>query len=950
MSLRKLASGISFTLFLFPALPVNAAPTPGPEMIQSPKDKHHYRTLRLDNQLQVVLVQDPGATHAAAAVSVQAGSAQNPSDAQGVAHFTEHLVFLGSQKYPDPNGFNAFMGNVGGSWNATTGVDQTEYYFKVPSEALPEALSRLGATLATPLFDTDYVDRERHAVDAEYRMWLDADTLRLYEALGKAFDPSHPLARFSTGNLQTLSGEPAALRQQVMTFYQAHYSANRMAVVVSGPQSLDALQQYVVDSFSAMPDRQLPAPRIEERLAGPGILPATLAFKPLKPTHEVRFLFPVENAQSDLRAHSERFLFAILNRTGPGSLQAQLRAAGLGLSAQAQVAYWRSNETLISIKVTLPSDRKPELDRIQASVFAYLDLVRSKGLEAWRYDEIAKIASQQFAEFSQSDPLSWVRRILRNTQQYEGRDLLYGPYRMEGFDPERVTAMLDAMTPANLMRVYIDPKAETDRKGTWFAAPYQLQRVSNWPLAMAEQGLALSAPNPYLATDLKVLDVNANRPQLAVDTPGLRLWYRPEHQFNTPKSTWNIELQSPVVPGVREHVMRSLLVMSVRDAFQPTAQQASLAGMGAGINLTETGMAFSIEGFRQHQTLLIDKLMQAFATTDIESEVFQRAVTRLQRRWAKENRELLINDTANTLGLALYPANWLPAESLAAMKGVDLQGFNAWRREWLSQLHVDAMVVGNVGSDDVHAMSQRIQARLRPTLRASDIPQISPRTFASGLPAMRPQTDSKDSALLLHLSQPSRDVAARADVMLLGQLIRSPFYISLRTEQQLGYAVSASSHSDWRKPGLNLLIQSNAYGSEVLEARTERFLTTMDAQLAHLSERKVAESRGALVANLSRRDESSSALLNRYWADLKQNDLTFSGRQQLIAAVQNRTPEQLAAAWRRLRSGPALRIVSDPGVPANFSAFKRTPTALLAPDTAAQSATVEVPAAAKDPA
>ncbi|MEE3214854.1 MAG: insulinase family protein, partial [Pseudomonadota bacterium] len=73
--------------------------------IVSPHDDRDYRVLTLDNGLEVLLVSDPEADKAAASLNVSVGSAQDPDDLQGLAHLLEHMLFLGTEAYPEADAY-----------------------------------------------------------------------------------------------------------------------------------------------------------------------------------------------------------------------------------------------------------------------------------------------------------------------------------------------------------------------------------------------------------------------------------------------------------------------------------------------------------------------------------------------------------------------------------------------------------------------------------------------------------------------------------------------------------------------------------------------------------------------------------------------------------------------------------------------------------------------------
>ena len=85
------------------------------EITKSPGDKNDYNLFELPNKLQVLLIQDnnspesQGEAIAYASLSVNVGSFNDPKGCYGMAHFTEHMVFLGSNKYPEPGGYSDYI-------------------------------------------------------------------------------------------------------------------------------------------------------------------------------------------------------------------------------------------------------------------------------------------------------------------------------------------------------------------------------------------------------------------------------------------------------------------------------------------------------------------------------------------------------------------------------------------------------------------------------------------------------------------------------------------------------------------------------------------------------------------------------------------------------------------------------------------------------------------------
>ena len=83
------------------------------ELKKSADDQRLYRGLNLNNGLKVVLVSDPTTDKASAALDVHVGHMSDPWELPGLAHFLEHMLFLGTEKYPDENEYNQFLSQHG---------------------------------------------------------------------------------------------------------------------------------------------------------------------------------------------------------------------------------------------------------------------------------------------------------------------------------------------------------------------------------------------------------------------------------------------------------------------------------------------------------------------------------------------------------------------------------------------------------------------------------------------------------------------------------------------------------------------------------------------------------------------------------------------------------------------------------------------------------------------
>uniref|UniRef100_A0A672Q6J1 Nardilysin convertase n=1 Tax=Sinocyclocheilus grahami TaxID=75366 RepID=A0A672Q6J1_SINGR len=172
----------------------------------------------------------------AAALCIGVGSFSDPNDLPGLAHFLEHMVFMGSEKYPSENGFDAFLKKHGGSDNASTDCERTIFQFDVQRKCFKEALDRWAQFFVCPLMIEDAIDREVEAVDSEYQLAKPSDSHRKEMLFGSLAKPNHPMSKFCWGNALTLKTEPREkninVYKRLREFWKRYYSAHYMTLAV----------------------------------------------------------------------------------------------------------------------------------------------------------------------------------------------------------------------------------------------------------------------------------------------------------------------------------------------------------------------------------------------------------------------------------------------------------------------------------------------------------------------------------------------------------------------------------------------------------------------------------------------------------------------------------------------------------------------------------------------
>lgn len=303
------------------------------EVLQVPtkslKDEKEYRLLRLENGLKALCVHHPqtGKSNklAAANLLVNVGGLDDPRQAQGLSHFLEHMLFLGSEKFPIEDDYSKFIEANGGYVNAATSFGDTVYIFDIIEDEFESALGQLAAMATAPILSRSSVEREVNSVESEFQNSLNKDDYRLQQFVYSYIVDSHPANSFVIGNLKTLKEDNGSdeLHRLLKEHFQKFYVANRMVVVIQSSKSLDDLQEIAEKNFSVVA-RGEPREKFSDdffkEILKPGYFDKITYIKPVNNTKLLMLAFPLPAVNTFSKSSSLKYLQKLIESSEKGGL------------------------------------------------------------------------------------------------------------------------------------------------------------------------------------------------------------------------------------------------------------------------------------------------------------------------------------------------------------------------------------------------------------------------------------------------------------------------------------------------------------------------------------------------------------------------------------------------------------------------------------------------------
>ncbi len=864
----------------------------------SPNDTNQYRYLTLDNGVRVLLIHDESAQKSAAALAVNVGHFDDPDDREGLAHYLEHMLFLGTEKYPKVGEFQSFINQHGGSNNAWTGTEHTCFFFDVSPSAFEPSLDRFSQFFTAPLFNEEALDKERQAVESEYKLKLNDDSRRLYQVHKELINPKHPFSKFSVGNLETLGDrEGKSIRDEIVEFHYNQYSADLMTVTILGPHSLDEMQTWCEDKFSTIPNHQRAGKSISEPYTTPSSTALQVWVEPVKEIRKLILTFPMPSMDEYYQSKPLSYFAHLLGYEGDESLMLVLKDAGWITSLSAGGGTSGSNYREFTVSCTLTPEGIEHIDDITQAIFSYIALIEQNGMDEWRYLEKQAVLESAFRFQEPTRAMDLVSHLVVNMQHYTAEDTIYGDFMMTKYDETVLRSLLNYLTPDNLRTTVIAQGGQYDQTAKWYSTPYSSAAFTQKQLDLYQtaspMAFGLPEKNPFICYDLDPKQLSSDQPipEIIEELPGFTLWHHQDSEFRVPKGVLYIAIDSPhAVATPRNIVKTRLCVEMFLDSLATETYQAEIAGMGYNMYAHQGGVTLTISGFSQKQPELLDLILSRFAARDFSQQRFDTIKQQLMRNWRNSAQDRPISQLFNALTGILQPNNPPYSVLLEALESIEIDELASFVDAILAELHVemfvygdwtkqDAIVLGNTLKDALRVHDQQYEESLRPLVMLGKNGSFQREVFC----------DQEDSAIVLYYQ--CEDISPRSIALysLANHLMSATFFHEIRTKQQLGYMVGTGNLPLNRHPGIVLYVQSPNAAPSDLVSSIDEFLNAFYLVLLELNEYQWHSSKRGLWNQIATPDTTLRGRAQRLWVAIGNKDTEFNQKEVVLEELKGLT-------------------------------------------------------------
>ncbi len=882
-----------------------------------PGDHRNFRTITLPNQLTVLLISDPQLNKSAAAMDVGVGSLSNPPEYPGLAHFLEHMLFLGTKKYPEVEEYSQYLAKFQGGSNAFTAEEDTNYHFEVNHDGYAGALDRFAQFFIAPLFSPEFVERELHAVDSEHQKNLKSDPWRLRRVFEVLHKPGHPQQIFGTGTLETLKKVD---QQTLINFYRTYYSANLMKLVLMSPNSLDELENLAKTYFSEIANHDYKRPVFDSEIFTSDQLPRLVKVKPVKKLHRLEIAFASPSELPYWESKPASAIGHFLGYEGKGSLLSLLKKEGLATkieSGSESSTYTGS----FHFDIELTDKGVKDWQKVIEHFFSYVELMRKEGYKRYVFDERKVMADIDYVYREPREGMNVASDYAMKMQTYPALDIDHDDLLIHKYSTDDFNHFLDVIRPEKMTVFLVGDEVETDQVEPYYGVAYKQERFASdfiKKLTNAPKNKLLSMPerNPFIPDALSLISsAKATESQKLLDTPEATFWFHLDDTFKLPKASIRLLILTQKTNGTpRNKMMAQLYAEALNESLNEWAYTIGLAGLHFDVSQSDKGIQLDVSGYSEKIPQLLEELSQKLNVITIDEQAFADIKTELKRKIAN----MVLN---SAYWQTLYEMRYASSRTMIHSfdfydpinkKGVDLispvtlQELNEYVKTLYAETALEGASYGNLDAEvlkkSVLRFSTALHSKVLP-IEQRPKEEIVQYPVGKDLAIVR-QSQTNNNSWGVNVQFGPRDMKLNAAIRIGHAHLQTSFYSDLRTRQQLGYIVASNLSIHERVLGMLFLVQSASFSPFDIAQRAARWMEGAIHELESLSAEEFEAYKLATIQELREKDKTIQEKLETLYFEAIVMKGQFHYKESIARVAEKLTKKEMVDIFRGALLGP----------------------------------------------
>ncbi len=806
---------------------------------KSVNDYRDYEWVELNNKLKVVIITDKLSKLCGALLNINVGSIHDT--APGMAHFLEHMVFMGSEKYPNESNFMDSVAKNGGITNAMTADTDTTYYFAIGSQKYLDVLDMFSWFFIKPLLRKDGIEREVNAVDSEAKKNLLDDMWIFQEMIKTTMNVNHPINHFTCGNKDTLKGED--LHERVKDFFNKYYSSNIMYLVLFINNDIDktVLINQVKDTFGKIENKNVQLNKNYGDILNPNNF---IKYIPNKDIDSLSICFEAPTLTDNILYSPYHFLEWILSSKAENSLFKIYEKNGYVIEAVIGDMFYYNDKILYFYKIILTENANKDkyIYKIIQIFFDYIkSIARSANSEKLKsiYDTILIQDRRDFdipSHLNVIDTMMDCHHLL--SKNIKPENLLDYDLQRPSFEEIEplIKKMLDSIKIYNSCIIHSSRKfkLKNSEKHEIFKTKYSIEPVC--PIKFNNNIYDIIDKNKFITDKVNIIQGDDMFPLKNPEILNKKyiLAYNFNSSFKNPFVYVYASIEMPDLLSSPEVYAETMLFLdTIYSANSSIISELEDADFTIKISLSENILYISIKADNNKIMDIIDIFNCIYSCEDAKS--FDTTKNKLYKVYNSFEKEQPVKKIGNLISKSVLNTFYTPYDLLPHLD----KTFNECKKTYkkISKTGQTTIVVsGNIdketaikASDKLYSylhIENELEQDLQNNLKQIQYPYIQK--------YKNKNKDEKNNLFTLTYRITNTVKGTEewynniAFVVILNAMSTNQYFNSLRTKDQLGYIVNTKivylGHNNYKICGLRFLVQSPTKNNDFLFKRTLSFI------------------------------------------------------------------------------------------------------------------------------
>ena len=860
--------------------------------------QHNFFVLK--NKLKVCVLQNKNLKKSAASLCINTGHYADPNSTLGLSHLLEHMLFLGSLKYPNENFFQNLIKSNNGYVNAWTSNEKTVFYYDVNNQAFYKTLDVFSDFFKNPLFKKKLIKNEIKIIDAEFQSKINDDFRKKNQILKELCNTKHPFSRFSSGNFETLGKqETQLLKERLFNYFKQHYYASNMTLVIVSPNNYQTVKNYIVELFS---DIKNPNHEKIVKFKSPNIFTQNSTQNLIKLKSESKngniclsFIIPKKKKYSKTKPLT--YISHIIGSEEKGTLHNYLKKNNYINSLVITSGMKDQKYQELSIIFVATKYGMDNVNLIVKLFFEYIYLIKSKGIEKWRFKEKSQMLQNLINHKEDYLPIDLARETSINMHLYPKKKTFFGDYEMSNYDKKILLINLGFLSPKNL-NIFIFSNLTTFKlESLYYQTPYSKQKISqkelnSWEINQENTNLQLPKPNPFITYQKSSVKKSIKKKKVSFIklNEKTNVWVKNPSKDNRQKGYLFVSLNSNILKlSLQNNIISKIFTEILLYQLEESTYQTEVAGIHIDIFNHAKGITVQTSGFQKFQPELLERVLAKIINFKVSKKDFIKIKSQLKHNYKQALNQKPLNIFLNYLAGIIQPNYPTYYSFIKKIDQIEFDDIINFKNLFLESVSFDFLFYGNWNNQKCKTLTKLLTEKFpkKNTINTNKIKDIKNILYPKETLSMEIKLKTKESCVLVYYQAPKFSYSNIAFYSFAHYLISTEFYNEIRTKQQLGYLIGTSYITIAQHPGIIFYIQSSLAGSKEILNSIDQFIKDFILLLVSIESSTWEKSKKNILKQLTKNNQNTSEKANRIWNSISHGDYSFTQRKKICAEIES---------------------------------------------------------------